>query len=253
MPTGTGSVVVGGRFTTINGEANYGLGAVDAVTGGTRPFAANLVIRNAGDNASINHLTSVDGVVYGSGYTFGGGGNFENTFAADAATGALAWVSGCRGDTYGTAVVAGVLYTVGHAHDCVTCGAFPQTSPWTYQRAIAQTLTSDRTNIGGSFAGRPAPAMLHWLPTLATGTYTGQDQAAWSVAGNSQYVVLGGEFPLGQRHRPAGPGPVRGHAGRAEPGGPAGLRHADADGHRHRARHRPADLARRPGTGTTSG
>ena len=37
--------------------------------------------------------------------------------------------------------------------------------------------------------------MLHWLPTLAGGTFTGQDQAAWSVAGNSQYVVLGGEFP----------------------------------------------------------
>ena len=27
------------------------------------------------------------------------------------------------------------------------------------------------------------------------GTFTGQDQAAWSVAANDQYVVLGGEFP----------------------------------------------------------
>ena len=58
-------------------EANYGLGALDAVTGGTRPFAANQVVRNAGADAAINSLISVDGVVYGSGYTFGSGGNFE--------------------------------------------------------------------------------------------------------------------------------------------------------------------------------
>ncbi len=195
IPAGTGSVVVGGRFTTLNGEANYGLGALDAVTGGTRPFAANQVVRNAGNSAAINSLISVDGVVYGSGYTFGSGGNLEHTFAADAATGALSWVSGCRGDTYSVAVLNSVLYNVGHAHDCSHLGAFPQTNPWTYQRVIAQTITSDRANIGGAFAGRPAPAMLHWLPTAAGGTFTGQDQAAWSVAGNSQYVVLGGEFP----------------------------------------------------------
>jgi hypothetical protein len=37
--------------------------------------------------------------------------------------------------------------------------------------------------------------LLHWLPELEVGSYTGQYQAAWSVKANSQYVVLGGEFP----------------------------------------------------------
>ena len=33
------------------------------------------------------------------------------------------------------------------------------------------------------------------MPTLTGGTYTGQGQAAWSVATNGDYTVLGGEFP----------------------------------------------------------
>jgi PKD repeat protein len=52
-----------------------------------------------------------------------------------------------------------------------------------------------QTNLSGRFRGRTAPELLHWLPTLSPGTFTGQGQAAWSVSGNSQYVVLGGEFP----------------------------------------------------------
>jgi hypothetical protein len=37
--------------------------------------------------------------------------------------------------------------------------------------------------------------MLHWLPTVDAGSFTGTSQGAWSVAGNANYVVLGGEFP----------------------------------------------------------
>ena len=43
--------------------------------------------------------------------------------------------------------------------------------------------------------GWPASTPLHWFPTLAIGTYTGQSQAAWSLSGNADYLVLGGEFP----------------------------------------------------------
>ena len=77
-------------------------------------------------------------------------------------------------------------------------GGHPQTSPWTFQRGQAETIYPDPTgavNVGGKFNGRPRAQQLHWLPTLAIGTFTGQAQAAWTVEGNSQYVVLGGEFP----------------------------------------------------------
>src|SRR6185312_14254173 len=38
-------------------------------------------------------------------------------------------------------------------------------------------------------------SLINWVPTHDIGSYTGQSQAAWSVNGNSQYVVEGGEFP----------------------------------------------------------
>jgi PKD repeat protein len=107
-------------------------------------------------------------------------------------------VTGCRGDVYSAAPGGGVLYSVGHVHDCSYIGGNVQTDPWTYQYAYGSTTAraaDGRVNQGGNFDGQPAPELLHWLPTLTTGTYTGQTQAAWNVAANSQYVVLGGEFP----------------------------------------------------------
>ena len=198
-PPGTTKIVAGGRFATLNGVANYGMGAVDATTGAGLAWPVNAIVRNAGDDASIYHLTSDSARVYGTAYAFGPGGNLENSFAADAVTGNLSWVVGCRGDTYSSAVLNGVLYNVGHAHDCSSIGGHPQTNPtWTYQRALAFSAVpgaQGQVNTGGNFNGRRAPELLHWLPTLDSGTFTGQGQAAWSVAGNSQYVVLGGEFP----------------------------------------------------------
>ena len=51
--------------------------------------------------------------------------------------------------------------------------------------------------------------MLNWFPILNAGTFTGQDQAAWTVTGNADYIVMGGEFTTVNSSRPAGPGPVR--------------------------------------------
>jgi PKD repeat protein len=197
-PAASGKVVAGGKFTQLNGVAWYGMGALDATTGAGVPWAATSVIRNAGANAGIYSLSTDGTRVFGTGYTFGSGGNFEATFSANASDGSLVHVSGCRGDTYDTAPVGGVLYSVGHAHDCGSIGGHPQTNPWTFQRATAETVTaapSGMRNVSGNFSGRPAPEILHWTPALDVGAYSGQDQAAWSVAANSAYVVLGGEFP----------------------------------------------------------
>ncbi len=102
------------------------------------------------------------------------------------------------GDTYDAVPVGPVLYYVGHAHDCSTIGGHPQTQPWTFQHAIAQTTAaapSGLLNQGGNFNGQPAPELLHWAPDFTTGSYTGATQAAWTIEGNADYVVLGGEFP----------------------------------------------------------
>lgn len=197
-PAGAGKVIVGGRFTTISGTAAYGLAALDAASGALLPWAATATIRNAGTAAAITSLRSDATQVYGTGYTFGSGGNLEGSFAAATDSGTIAWINGCRGDTYDAAPVGGVLYSVSHAHDCGMIGGHPQANPWTYQRAMASTTgaaADGRVNTSGKFSGLRASELLHWLPTLTAGSYTGQTQAAWTVTGNSDYVVLGGEFP----------------------------------------------------------
>jgi PKD repeat protein len=45
-----------------------------------------------------------------------------------------------------------------------------------------------------NFEGHPRSSVLTWYPNLNAGTYTGQSQGPWSVAGNSDYIVMGGEF-----------------------------------------------------------
>lgn len=198
LPAGSNRLVLGGRFTVLNGVATYGLGAVNPTTGAALPMPANLVVRNAGPNAAIYSLSSDGAQVYGSGYTFGSGGNTEGTFAASATTGALNWVNGCLGDTYSTAPAGNVLYSVSHAHNCGMVGFFPEQSPRAYQYAMGSTTTpaaDGRKNTSGPFTGRPAAEPLHWLPSLLPGSFTGQNQAAWSVTATSSYVLLGGEFP----------------------------------------------------------
>jgi hypothetical protein len=193
-------IIVGGQFAKLSGRSARGVGAVDAVTGAVGSFAVNGVVQDSGVNAGITSLSTDGKLVYGTGYDFGRGGNFEGTFAATSA-GSLVWLEDCHGDTYSSAPVGPVIYTVSHAHSCSTVGGFPEVKPRVAHRALA--FTTARTGTlhhwtGGyyaDFGGRPAPTLLIWFPDLTIGTFTGQSQAAWSVAANSSYVVLGGEFP----------------------------------------------------------
>jgi hypothetical protein len=197
-PPGANKIIAGGRFSRLNSTTTYGMGALNAATGASLPWAAAATIKNSGATAAITSLSSDATQVYGTGYVYGTGGNLEGSFAAASSTGKIAWINGCKGDTYDAAPVGGVLYSVSHAHDCSMIGGHPLTTPWTYQRAMASTTgpaADGRINTAGKFAGQRAPELLHWHPTLAVGTYTGQDQAAWTISANSEYVVLGGEFP----------------------------------------------------------
>jgi concanavalin A-like lectin/glucanase superfamily protein/beta-propeller uncharacterized protein DUF5122 len=196
-PPGRDEVVVGGHFRNLNATAAGGLGAISTVTGETIPFAINSTISNGGEDAGITSLRSDADTVYGSGYTFGPG-NFEGTFAATAEGGEEIFITSCRGDTYDVTPANGALYLVGHNHDCSALDGLPQSQPWTFQHTMAHTATpgaGGATNQTGNFAGHPAPELLHWHPAFATGTYTGQVQAGWTIESNDRYVVAGGEFP----------------------------------------------------------
>lgn len=194
-------VIVGGSFTTLNTVAAYGSGALNAQTGATEAWAANARLRAAGDKGAITSLNSDGTQIYGSGYSFGAGAQFEGTFAADPNTGAINWVNDCLGDTYDVFPIGQVLYNVSHRHDCSNIGAFGDTVPrsrWikaSADRTYPVGTLTKKDAYGWDFTGLPYSGILHWYPELKFGTYTSSGQAAWSVTGNADYVVLGGEFP----------------------------------------------------------
>jgi trimeric autotransporter adhesin len=193
-------VIVGGHLTKLNGVAAYGMGSLSATTGATAAWAANKTIRAGGPNGAILSLTADATQIYGAGYAFGSGASFEGTFAATPIGGNLKWLTDCHGDTYDVHPTGRVVYSVSHAHDCSAIGQFPETNPRTWHHALATTAYAAGTNrgpdsYGWNYDGIPASQLLHWYPSLGIGAYTRQYQAAWSVTGTAEYVVLGGEFP----------------------------------------------------------
>ena len=195
------SVVIGGSFTSVNGSSDpgYGLARLNAATGASLPLPVNAVARNAGTDAAILSLET-DGVnFYGSGFHFGGAGNIEGTFAADWATGNLVWVEDCHGDTYSAFPAGDAVYQASHKHYCGNSGGFPQTSPWTYHHGTAVSKAAMGVNTPDIYGypdhpGRPSPKILTWWPDFTVGTFTGKTQGPWTVSGNDQYVLMGGEF-----------------------------------------------------------
>ena len=197
-------VVLGGDFPTLNGsdDPGYGLGMVSAVDGSLlSPFQVNDVIRNAGSDAAILSLKSDADSFYGTGYVFGAGGNLEGSFRASWDTGNLTWVNDCHGDQYDVQPMGDVVYAAGHPHYCGSLvDGFPQSDPWTFYRAIAVTkdverITPPGLNLGyHDFGGNPAPRLRHWFPTFNAANVSGAWQGPWTVNGNSEYLVYGGEF-----------------------------------------------------------
>ncbi|MCU1421232.1 MAG: domain containing protein, partial [Microbacteriaceae bacterium] len=189
-------VVFGGSFTTLNGSGNpgFGMGAVNTTTGASLPWAANSIIRNAGDSAAIYGLSSDSDSVYASAYNFGGTGNTEGT-SRISWDGTLVWAADCRGDNYSSSSTNGVVYITGHSHQCQWVGGFPQNNPtWLNQRAIAYTKAPSGVVRADNLKGQPATKQLDWFPAINAGSFTGQNQGAWTVQSNAQYVLYAGEF-----------------------------------------------------------
>ena len=206
-PQGT-KVAVGGSFTALNGSNNpgYGLGMVDAVTGVSLPMPINTIVRNGTVDGAIDAFTTDGTYVYGSGWTFGrSGGTMEGVFAASWDSGETRFINDCHGDTYDVEVIGKIVYTAGHTHYCENLDGVRQgaggVGDYPYYRAIAMTTQPTRTLTWEpdqgryyNFYGQPAPEYLGWYPSLNAGSFTGQFQGPWTVTGDSNYVVLAGEF-----------------------------------------------------------
>ncbi|WP_200961305.1 LamG domain-containing protein [Phycicoccus sp. Soil802] len=204
MTPDNSKVIPGGSFTTLNGVAAVGMGAVDAATGATLPWAANQKIKAGGSAAAITALKTDGQKVYGSGYAFvlgNSNANFEGTFGLDPSTGAINFVNDCLGDTYDVAPTQNLLYAVAHYHDCTAVDEFGDTNPRVrWQKAVVTynsgtNLTTKNDVYGWDYRGYQYAKMLTWWPDLAFGSYTSASQAAWAVDTAGDYVLMGGEFP----------------------------------------------------------
>ena len=205
--------------------------------------------------------------VYGTTWHFGPGGNLEGTFKSPVDGAPTPPTSSGSPTATATPTPAtwpnGIVYVAGHAHYCGNMGGgFPQYSQWKFQHAQAWTDTvnpagSDILNDVHGYPNwhgvEPGPSLVNWLPDMAMGSFTGQYQAGWNVTGNSDYVVVRRRVPVGQRRRPAGPGPLRRAADRPGGRGPALRRRLPRAAARARCRPRPSGSAGRPATTATAG
>jgi hypothetical protein len=198
-------VILGGSFSQINGSTYHSLAAADATTGAPVPWASqsdSYAIRDDGVNSGITSLSTNGSKTFLTGFNFQNPakpGGLEGRAAISPVNGTVSWISDCHGDSYSAVPIGNVLYSVGHAHDCEPAGAFPESNPRTWHRALAETIYATHengpaTNGYWSYEGIPAPTQLDWYPDVNTGTFSGSSQGGWSIVGNASYVAMGGEF-----------------------------------------------------------
>ncbi len=147
----------------------------------SRPIPARVGTRYSG----VTSLAVSGPTVYAGAYGEGGG-VFDGRLAVDTNTGNLLWKDTCLGATTTVAVQNGVVYSGSHAHDCSSMGGWPQTSPATYQRLLAETASS-----GGAAKNQ----LLHWFPQINYGPADSYyKQGPWAMANDNSYLWVGGEF-----------------------------------------------------------
>ncbi|WP_127842816.1 hypothetical protein [Actinomyces wuliandei] len=192
-----GSVVVGGSFTTVGGLQSPGLAVLEA-DGTARQPGAGRVVGAGGSRSAVMALAGDERGFYG--VTYSRTGSFEGMFRASWDTGDLDVMADCHGDSYDVYPAGDVVYVASHAHDCSNIGGFPDAAPNQYWHAPAftsdatgETLPTTDTNYY-DYSGQPAATNLHFYPSFQIGSYTGTSQATWTVEGNDEYVVYGGEF-----------------------------------------------------------
>ncbi len=195
-----GQVLAGGSFTSMNGSTNPGGGmaSLDAVTGANRPWAANRWIRYGGNGGGhrpgVGRLERLGHRLH----AVRGGGTLEGSARMSWNGGGIEWVEDCHGDSYGVTVQArrstwSATSTAGTFQAGSTERA-PGLASW------ARVLPGDHADpacrvrqlrqLGGD-AGADAAALVPG----STRAPIPASQAAWTIEGNSDYIVAGGEFP----------------------------------------------------------
>ncbi|WP_127842813.1 LamG domain-containing protein [Actinomyces wuliandei] len=191
------AVAIGGAFTSVEGSDKPGFGvAVLENDGSLRRNNISSVVRSAGINASVMDLEADEQGLYGVAYSMTG--SFEGMFRANWETGDLDVMADCHGDSYDLFPTSEVVYVSSHAHDCRNIGGFPEQRRFhnavAYTNYATGTVETSYARGYHSYPGQPAATNLNFYPEFKPGTITRTNQATWTVEGNDEYVVYGGEF-----------------------------------------------------------
>jgi len=193
-------VAIGGSFETGEGSSDaYGMAILEK-DGALRQTNLTTDIKNAGSMSGIMSLKSDSKGLYGTAYSRQG--RFEGMFRADWSTGDINLMADCHGDTYDVLPANDVIYISGHTHDCSNIGGVPDRArDGIYYHAVAfssaatGTVGNNTANGYTNYAGHPAPTQYNeFLPGFTNGEYTASKQATWTVEGNGDYLIYGGEF-----------------------------------------------------------
>lgn len=197
-PGGTG-VAIGGAFSSVNGreEPGNGLAILEAGTGELRRNNVSSVIGASGRKAAVWGMASDARGLYAASYS--GSGTFEGVARLNWRSGDVEWMLDCHGDSYDVHPAGDIVYISSHEHDCSNVGLFPNDWKQYYHgtAVVNQAVGEVRRNTYrgyANFKGQPATTLLSFFPSFTAGTYTGARQATWTVEGNDDYVVYGGEF-----------------------------------------------------------
>lgn len=196
-------LAVGGQFTAIGSQSSGGVVLVDASTGAIRNTPISHVLQTGGERSGVFGLSADSRGFYVAGWKYNVLRGFEGVAAADW-DGNLRWIADCHGDTEDVWVSGDEVHAVGHPHSCATVGGHPESQPEQYDAMVSFTNSVQGTTTPTSwptsyanYGGLPAPRLTAHNPQVAAGPSDGHPTHA--IAGEGDYMVIGGEFPQVQR------------------------------------------------------
>jgi hypothetical protein len=170
-------VIVGGGFTTLQGEYHHALGMVNPTTGAPYPVPASEAIpEQTPDCDSRVKDLEVQGSKVFVANAGSGVGCYDGVLAADTTTGKLIWQNHCLGATEAIKAIGNWLYKGSHAHDCSKDGGFPD------KTGMHHLLVESTVD------GKLGP----WFPNTDAGGETLVGPLAFASGGNDLWA--GGDF-----------------------------------------------------------
>ena len=226
-------------------------------------------IADDGAASNLTSLTADATQVYGGGYFYTHGGDFEGRFAMNPDTGAIIWMNSCHGDTYATFPMGQVLYSASHEHECTDIGAFSQTTgagpavsctTSAKPRRRTRLARSTRPSSGRpsdrctrTMAAQPIRHAARLVPDLHAGHLHRPKPSSMVGLRQLQVHLLRWRIPDCQRHQAARPRALRDLVDRAEQGRTdSDCRDAEAAPSSRSRRAPRASGGRRRGTRTTA-